>query len=249
MRKLLIAGNWKMHGSRASIQLLLEGMKIDAHKVDAVVFPPYVFLEQVSHLLKNTPIAWGAQNLSHEPSGAFTGEISATMLIEMGCRYVLVGHSERRSLYGESDEIVAKKLLAAHAAGLRPILCVGETQAERDSGHTNDVIFRQLAAVLHLKEGLVAMQDALIAYEPVWAIGTGRTATPEQAQDVHAMIREKVARRDPELAEKIRILYGGSVKASNAANLFIMPDIDGALVGGASLDATEFSTICQMTNS
>jgi triosephosphate isomerase (TIM) len=253
MRKSLIAGNWKMQGSRQSVSALIEGIKtasiddnkVDFHKVEVAVFPPSIFIDQVARELAGTQIRWGAQNMSQEAAGAFTGEISADMLFDFGCYYVLVGHSERRSLYGENDEIVAKKVLAAHLAGLHPIFCVGETQAERDSGHTNDVIFRQLAAVLHMKEGIAALQDAVIAYEPVWAIGTGRTATPEQAQDVHAMIREKVARRDPELAEKIRILYGGSVKASNAANLFVMPDIDGALVGGASLDASEFITICR----
>jgi triosephosphate isomerase (TIM) len=237
MRKPFIAANWKMNGSRQSVNILLDGIKsaaIDFNKVDVAVFPPFVFLDQVAQNLAGTGISWGAQTVSSELAGAFTGEISAAMLLDFSCRYVLIGHSERRSLYGEDDDIIAKKFLAAHTAGLQPILCVGETQSERDNGHTNDVISRQLSV---LRPTLMGLSGAIIAYEPVWAIGTGQTATPEQAQAVHAMIREQVKN------DTMRVLYGGSVKASNAASLFAMADIDGALVGGASLDAAEFGSI------
>jgi triosephosphate isomerase len=238
----MIAGNWKMHGSRESVAALLTGIKSaasNASSVEIVVFPPFVFLEQTQDLLSDTAIAWGGQNLCAEPAGAFTGEVSASMLLEFGCRYVLIGHSERRQLFGENDQLIAKKFDLARKVGLIPILCVGETLAEREAGRTQDIVARQLAAVL--EEGL---HDAIVAYEPVWAIGTGLTATPEQAQEVHAAIRSQVAARDAAIAAELRILYGGSVKSSNAAQLFAMPDVDGALVGGASLDAAEFMRIC-----
>ncbi len=245
MRKPIVAGNWKMHGSRASVAALLE-LLVEARHVSSVIFPPFVFLEQIQRTLQDFPILCGAQNVSHEPAGAFTGEISAAMLLDFGCRYALVGHSERRTLYGENDEIVAKKWVSAYKAGLIPMLCVGETKEEREQNLTTEVITRQLSAVLNTQEGMKNLtSDAIIAYEPVWAIGTGLTASPLQAQEIHAIIRAHIAQQNAELAGKIRILYGGSVKAANAPQLAEMPDIDGALVGGASLDAAEFIAICE----
>jgi triosephosphate isomerase len=245
MRQPLVAGNWKMNGSKASNAALLDGVKAGLPSVDRaalVVCPPFVYLEQVAEALRGTPIALGAQNVSHEPSGAFTGEVSAAMLKDMGCAYVIVGHSERRSYYGEDDLLVAKKFAAVRAAGMKPILCVGETLEERENNVTEAVVARQLAAVIEL-EGAAALQDGVIAYEPVWAIGTGRTATPQQAQDVHAFIRGRIAAIDEAVAEKVQILYGGSVKGSNAEELFGQQDIDGGLIGGASLNADEFLAI------
>lgn len=246
MRKLLVAGNWKMHGSRAEVAELLGHLKLgiaNEQTAEMAVFPPFVFLEQTQKILTGGPIQWGAQNVAAEPKGAFTGEVSAAMLLEFGCRYVLVGHSERRSLYGETDEIVAKKFVLAKQTGLLPVLCVGETLAEREEGRTEQVVKRQLNAVL--SQGVELFHDAVLAYEPVWAIGTGLTASPEQAQAVHAVLRQQVAENAPDIARKIRILYGGSVKAANAQALFSMPDIDGGLVGGASLDVQEFLKIYQ----
>ncbi len=231
-RTRLVAGNWKMHGSRASNSALLEALLPEVGRqgsVECAVCPPYPYLEQVCGRLKGTPIACGAQNLSEHAQGAYTGEVSAAMLKEFGCRYVIVGHSERRQHYGESDARVAAKFAAAQAAGLTPILCVGETLEERESGRTEEVVARQLDAVLNESD----FGEAALAYEPVWAIGTGRNATPEQAQAVHAFLREK-------LRPATRILYGGSVKAQNAAAIFAMPDVDGGLIGGASLVARDF---------
>ncbi len=231
-RTRLVAGNWKMHGSRASNSALLEALLQEVGRqgsVECAVCPPYPYLEQVYGRLKGTPIACGAQNLSEHAQGAYTGEVSAAMLKEFGCRYVIVGHSERRQHYGESDARVAAKFAAAQAAGLTPILCVGETLEERESGRTEEVVARQLDAVLNESD----FGEAALAYEPVWAIGTGRNATPEQAQAVHAFLREK-------LRPATRILYGGSVKAQNAAAIFAMPDVDGGLIGGASLVAQDF---------
>jgi len=208
-----------------------------------VVCPPFVYLQETARLLKDSDVALGAQSLCAEPIGAFTGEVSGTMLRDVGCGYVLVGHSERRQLYGENDALVARKFVAAQAAGLVPVLCVGETLEERERGLTTEVVARQLDAVLAVT-GVGALRSAVIAYEPVWAIGTGRTATPEQAQEVHAMIRARVAAADARIGGEVRILYGGSVKASNARELFAMADIDGGLVGGASLKADEFAQIC-----
>lgn len=245
-RKKLIAGNWKMHGTRDSVRDLLMQLKQNFVAEDAaelVVFPPYVFLEQTEHLLTESAIHWGAQNVAAEASGAFTGEISASMLREFACHYVLIGHSERRLFYGENDAIIAKKMLLASQAGLRPVLCVGETLEQRNLQQTEKVVSEQLTAVIEQAGGVAVFRDAVLAYEPVWAIGTGLTATPEQAQHVHALLRQQVARHDRTLAEQLRILYGGSVKASNAEALFSMPDIDGGLVGGASLDAREFLQI------
>lgn len=248
MRRPLVAGNWKMHGSKTGVRDLLDGIRdgMDAIRdVEVAVCPPFVYLGIVESLLQGTAIAWGAQNLCQVPgSGAYTGEISAAMLNDFGCRYVIVGHSERRNIYGESDALVAEKFSTAVGASLIPILCVGERLEERERGETEAVVARQLDAVLETG-GAAALREAVIAYEPVWAIGTGRTATPAQAQEVHEFIRQRVAQHDAETAAALRILYGGSVKAANAAELFAMPDIDGGLIGGASLQAGEFLAICQ----
>jgi triosephosphate isomerase len=247
MRRKLVAGNWKMHGSLAGNRDLLQSL-VQAlgkgGKADCAVCVPYPYLAQTQELLKGTAIAWGAQNLSEHVQGAYTGEVSAAMLNEFGCRYVLVGHSERRSLYGEGNEVVAQKFVAAVKAGLTPILCLGETLEQREGGVTENVVATQLDVVIQAA-GLSAFSSAVIAYEPVWAIGTGRTATPEQAQEVHAFIRGRLAHHgDAALAQKTCILYGGSVKAQNAAELFAMADIDGGLIGGASLVAKDFLAIC-----
>lgn len=244
MRKKLVAGNWKMHGSQAENAALLVALKPALAGIEAVVCVPFPFLSQVQAALTGSSIAWGAQNLSEQAKGAFTGEVSASMLLEFGCKYVIVGHSERRSLYGESDELVASKYMAAQAAGLIPILCVGESLAERESGVTEAVVARQLDAVIRVA-GVASLARAVVAYEPVWAIGTGKTASPEQAQAVHAFIRSKIAALDAGVAERLVIQYGGSVKASNAAELMAQPDIDGGLIGGASLLADEFVAICR----
>jgi triosephosphate isomerase len=234
-RSRLVAGNWKMHGSRGSNRALLEALAEQLGRkstVEVAVCPPYTYFEQVSALLAGTQIGWGAQNISEHAQGAYTGEVSAAMVKEFGCRYAIVGHSERRQLYGESDARVAAKFAAAQAAGITPILCVGETLEEREAGRTEEVVGRQLDAVTKVS----SFQNAVLAYEPVWAIGTGRNATPDQAQSVHAFLRAR-------LSGDVRILYGGSVKASNAAAIFAMPDIDGGLIGGASLVAKEFLEI------
>jgi triosephosphate isomerase len=233
MRARLVAGNWKMHGSRAANQALLDAIVAGVQGVECAVCVPFPYLAQAAERLRGTQIAWGAQNLSEHASGAHTGEVSAAMLADFGCRYVLVGHSERRQLYGETDAQAAAKFAAAQGAGLRPIFCVGETLEERDAERTEEVVARQLDAVL----GRSKFGDAVLAYEPVWAIGTGRTATPEQAQAVHGVLRKRVG-------EATRILYGGSVKAQNAAAIFSKPDVDGGLIGGASLVAQDFLAIC-----
>jgi triosephosphate isomerase len=246
MRTPLVAGNWKMHGSRADnaslVRSLLDLLRPES-RADVLLCPPYVYLWETGRMLKDTDVGLGAQSLCAESQGAFTGEVSGSMLRDVGCGHVLVGHSERRQLFGETDAVVARKFVAAQAHGLTPVLCVGETLEERESGRTTEVVARQLEAVLSVC-GAAALGNAVIAYEPVWAIGTGRNATPEQAQEVHAMIRGKVAALDATMAGSVRILYGGSVKASNARELFAMPDIDGGLVGGASLKAEEFAQIC-----
>lgn len=248
MRTPLVAGNWKMHGSTASIktllQTLLQGRERFA-QVEMAVFPPFVYLDLVGQYLHGSPIAWGAQNVCAEAAGAFTGEISAAMLQDLQCRYVLVGHSERRTLYGETDQQVAAKFIAALRTSLRPVLCVGETAAERQQGATFQVIERQLAVALKLADNLPTLSEAVIAYEPVWAIGTGQNATPEQAQAVHQAIRAQLNQHQAQLGAKMRIIYGGSVKADNAAALFAQSDIDGALVGGASLQANQFIEIAE----
>lgn len=247
MRQPLVAGNWKMNGSRDSVATLLEGIKAgmaDINATEVAVCPPYVFIPEAQQRLAGTDIGWGGQNLSTEPAGAFTGEVAASMLLDYGCRYVIVGHSERRTLYGEDDALVARKFAVARKAGLIPILCVGETLSEREQGITEAVVARQLTAVIEL-EGVAALAEAVVAYEPVWAIGTGRTATPEQAQQVHAFIRQRVAEHDATVAEGLRILYGGSMKPDNAAELMAQFDIDGGLIGGASLVAQDFLAICK----
>ncbi len=245
MRQVLIAGNWKMNGSRSSIRELLDGVKAGAGEVksaELAVCAPFPYLADVQAQLDGSGIAWGAQNLNTEEKGAFTGEVSASMLLDFACKYVIVGHSERRTLYGEDDALVAKKFAVARKAGLKPILCVGETLEEREADVTEDVVARQLDAVIDL-EGVAALADGVIAYEPVWAIGTGKTATPDQAQAVHAFIRNKLATADAGVAEKVQILYGGSMNPGNAAELLAMADIDGGLIGGASLKADDFLAI------
>lgn len=246
MRRPLIAGNWKMHGSRAEnaelIEALLLGLPAQT-PVEIVVCPPNVYLWETGRLLKSSSIALGAQSVCADALGAFTGEVSAGMLKDVGCKYVIVGHSERRAIYKEDDALVARKFLVAQSHGLIPILCVGETLEERERGQTMQVVSRQLTAVLDLA-GAAALRTAVIAYEPVWAIGTGKNASPAQAQEVHAHIRAAIAGRDAKIAADVRILYGGSVKAANAHELFAMPDVDGGLVGGASLKADEFLKIC-----
>lgn len=246
MRQPLVAGNWKMNGSLDSINTLVEGIKAGLGEVktaEVAVCPPFVYIPQVVQMLSGTAVSVGSQDVSDEEFGAFTGEVAGPMLRDVGCTYAIVGHSERRSIYGESDEFTARKFAAARRFGLTPILCVGELLEEREAGTTETVVGRQLDAVIEL-EGIAALGEAVIAYEPVWAIGTGRTASPEQAQEVHAFIRNKLAGLDAGVAGKVRILYGGSVKAANAAELFAMADIDGGLIGGASLQAGEFLGIC-----
>lgn len=247
MRRPLVAGNWKLNGDRAANSLLLTAICAglpDARSADVMVCPPFVYLAEIREMLGDGGIQLGAQDVCAESSGAFTGEVSAGMLRDVGCSHVLVGHSERRSLFGESDDLVARKYQAACAGGLSPILCVGETRKEREAGVTKEVVARQLAAVID-RVTAAELASGIVAYEPVWAIGTGLTATPAQAQEVHALIRAIVAARDARIAAELRILYGGSVKGSNAAALFSEPDIDGGLVGGASLDAADFLTICR----
>ena len=250
MRQPLVAGNWKMNGTLESVTALVEGIKSGLDSVttaEMAVCPPYVYIPQVAAMLEGTAITLGSQDVSDQESGAHTGEVAPGMLTDVGCKYAIIGHSERRSIYGESDEFTARKFAAARRAGLVPILCVGESLEEREQGITEQVVARQLDAVIDL-EGIAALGEAVIAYEPVWAIGTGKTASPEQAQEVHAFIRGKLAGQDGGVAEKVQILYGGSVKGSNAAELFAMADIDGGLIGGASLDADDFLAIGQAGN-
>ena len=247
MRQPLVAGNWKMNGSRDSVKALVEGLRAGVGSidgVDVVVCAPFVFIADVQALAGDAGLYIGAQNCATDDAGAFTGEIAAGMLPDFGCSHVIVGHSERRSLYGESDAVVATKYAKVQAAGMTPILCVGELLEEREQGITEEVVARQLDAVLD-SSGVASLANAVIAYEPVWAIGTGRTATPEQAQEVHAFIRSRVAARDAQVAEGVRILYGGSMKGSNAVELIGQADVDGGLIGGASLKADEFLAICR----
>ncbi|MHB1870097.1 MAG: triose-phosphate isomerase [Steroidobacteraceae bacterium] len=245
MRRPIVAGNWKMHGTRADNARLIEellGGHPDRAAAECLVFPPFVYLQEVGRLVRDTPIGLGAQSVCAEAQGAFTGEVSAGMLKDVGCSHVLVGHSERRWIYHEDDQLVARKFAAAQAKSLVPILCVGEHLWDRENGRTEEMVSRQLDAVIDLC-GVAALQAGIIAYEPMWAIGTGRTATPEQAQAVHAFIRERIGERDAKIANATRVLYGGSVKGSNAAELFAQPDVDGGLIGGASLNAEEFLAI------
>jgi triosephosphate isomerase len=246
MRRKLVAGNWKMHGNLAENEALLSGLLAGMGSVKAgvAVCVPFPYLAQAQAKLTGSNIAWGAQNMSQQAKGAFTGEVSASMLNDFACTYVIVGHSERRAIYGESDALVADKYAAAQAAGLIPILCVGETLDEREAGITESVVARQLDAVIE-KCGVASLAKAVVAYEPVWAIGTGKTASPEQAQAVHAYIRGKVRALDAGVAEGLVIQYGGSMKAANAVELLGQPDIDGGLIGGAALVADEFLAICR----
>ena len=240
MRIPLVAGNWKMHGNRALNRALLDAVLAGIKPlsgVECAVCVPYPYLGEAAAQLKGTALALGAQNLSEHAQGAYTGEVSAPMLKEFDCRYALVGHSERRQLYGETDVAVAAKFTAAAGQGVTPVLCLGETLAEREAGRTEEVVGRQLDAVLH-SNGKKIFEQAVVAYEPVWAIGTGRKATPEQAQQVHGFLRQR-------LLPQTRILYGGSVKKENAAVLFALPDVDGGLIGGASLVAADFVAIVQ----
>ncbi len=245
MRRPIVAGNWKMHGSREENAGLVAGVAdaVGSCAAEVIVFPPAVYVAEVVRLAAGSAVAVGAQTLATEALGAYTGEVSGAMLKDVGATHVLVGHSERRALYGETDAVVARKFQAALAAGIVPVLCVGETLEEREAGVTEAVVARQLEAVV-TAAGVGAFAAAVVAYEPVWAIGTGRTASPEQAQAVHAFIRGYFAAKDATLADQLRVLYGGSVKASNAAELFGMADVDGGLVGGASLKADEFVRIC-----
>lgn len=250
MRQPLVAGNWKMNGSTDSVTALLAGIKAGIDSVttaEMAVCPPYVYIPQAATTLAGTPVSYGAQDVSDQESGAYTGEVSPGMLTDMGCTYAIVGHSERRSIYGESDEFTASKFAAARKAGLVPILCVGELLEEREQGITQQVVERQLDAVINL-EGIAAIGSSVIAYEPVWAIGTGKTATPDQAQEVHAFIRSKLAGLDASVAAGVRILYGGSMNPGNAADLLAMEDIDGGLIGGASLKPDDFLAIGRAAN-
>ena len=247
MRKPFVAGNWKMHGTRDSAAALARAVVAglpDELVAEVAVCPPFVHLFELARQLKDTGVSLGAQDVCAEDQGAFTGEVSAPMLRDLECRYAIVGHSERRAQYGEGDCLVARKFMAAQRAALTPILCIGETLEQREAGSSEEVVGRQLKAVLDAA-GIAAFAQAIVAYEPVWAIGTGRTATPQQAQDVHATIRDALRRADAAVAAGVRIIYGGSVKAANALELFAMPDVDGGLIGGASLDAGQFISICQ----
>jgi triosephosphate isomerase len=245
MRRTLIAGNWKMNGSLESIGALMDGIKAGLGEVsnaDMAVCPPAIYLMKVRSLIGDADIALGSQNVCDQASGAFTGEIAPSMLKEAGCKYAIIGHSERRSLYGESDELVARRYAMAVESGVTPILCIGETLEERESGVTEEVVARQLDAVIDT-QGIDALGNGVIAYEPVWAIGTGKTATPDQAQAVHAFIRAKLSALSTTVADNVQILYGGSMNAGNAADLLSQTDIDGGLIGGASLKAEDFLAI------
>lgn len=247
MRRPMVAGNWKMHGTRASVAELTQGLgnMLIPEGIEVAVFPPALFINEVIDGLKGKGIIVGAQNSAVQPEqGALTGEVAPSQLAEVGCKLVLIGHSERRQVIGESEEVLNRKFAAAQKSGLTPVLCIGETLQEREAGKTLEVVGRQLSGVIDAF-GIAAFANAVIAYEPVWAIGTGLTASPQQAQDVHAAIRKQLAAKDAEVAQNVQLLYGGSVKAANAAELFGMPDIDGGLIGGASLNADEFGAICR----
>ena len=255
MRRKLVVGNWKMHGNLASNKVLLEGIITglrDDQNADYVVCVPNPYLFQARELLTNSNILWGGQNVNQHTQGAFTGAVAPHMLTDLGCTYVLLGHSERRVLFHETNLTAAARFDASIKAGLTPVLCVGETLAEHEAGLTEVIVASQMDAVLATLGDAAfakAMQvNMVFAYEPVWAVGTGKTATPQQAQTVHEFIRNRIARRNEDAATQVRIIYGGSIKASNAAELFAMPDVDGGLVGGASLLAEEFVEICKHAN-
>lgn len=245
-RRPLVAGNWKLNGTRQSVAELASAICAGSapEGVEVLVCPAFVHLSDVAGVISNFAVHLGAQDCATQSSGAFTGEVSADMLVESGCEYVIVGHSERRALFGDTNEVVAAKCVAAQQAGLLPIFCVGETLEEREADQVEHVIGGQLDALITLA-GVDAFARLVVAYEPVWAIGTGKTASPEQAQAVHALIREKIRALDTSVADKLRILYGGSVKPDNAATLFAQADIDGGLIGGAALDAGSFLSICK----
>lgn len=249
MRQTIIAANWKMNGTRESVATLLAGFRdgIAADQAQVMVFPPSVYLAQVQAELAGSQLVWGAQNIHPQPEGAYTGEISLPMVQDFGCTAVLVGHSERRELFGDTDEWVAEKVAAALTAGVTPLLCIGETLAEREADQSVQVCQQQLDAVI-AKVGIQAMAQLVVAYEPVWAIGTGVTASPEQAQSMHSALRAYLAEQDAEVAQRVQILYGGSMKAANAAQLLAQPDIDGGLIGGASLQVDEFVSICRLAD-
>ena len=250
MRKQIVAGNWKMNGNLESIISLMDGIVsgIDANSnAQVIVCSPYIYLPLIAGELVDTAVEFGAQNVSQYESGAYTGEISASMLQDYCCDYAIIGHSERRHIFGETDQDIADKYKKAQEHGITPILCVGELLEEREADKTAEVVIRQIDAILS-SSGVESLQNAIIAYEPVWAIGTGKTATPEQAQEVHKLIRETIAKQSGTIASSLRILYGGSVKPSNAAELFAMEDIDGGLIGGASLEAEDFLAICAAAN-
>jgi triosephosphate isomerase len=242
MRSKIVAGNWKMHGSKTMVQELLSDLLdgLEADYCEAIVLPPAIYLGQTQSLLANTQLSYGAQNVAAAEQGAYTGEISAPMLQEFGCKYTLIGHSERRKYYSETNESVADKVILAHKHNIKPIICMGETLEERQAEQTFEIIKNQLTFILMLDNWRDLLQNAILAYEPVWAIGTGCTADPEQAQEVHEFIRNIIADKDVGVAMKLPILYGGSVKPDNAEGLFAKADIDGALVGGASLKAQDF---------
>ena len=247
MRQPLVAGNWKLNGSKESTKQLIEGIMggmADVNAAEVCVCPPAIYIQQVAELLKGTDIAYGTQNVCDQESGAYTGEISSGMLKDFGCKYAIIGHSERRAIYGETDALIAQRFIAAVNGGVIPILCIGELLEEREAGETENVVAKQIDAVIDAA-GIDTFASAVIAYEPVWAIGTGKTATPDQAQEVHAFIRQRLAGHNADVAEKIQILYGGSVKPDNAEEIFAKPDIDGGLIGGASLDADSFLAICR----
>lgn len=247
MRQRFVGGNWKMNGNQSELLALtrdiLQALD-DSSDTDVALFPSFVYLSAIYQLLSQSSIMLGAQTLNEHEKGAYTGEVSASMLKDIGCRYVLIGHSERRHIYGEDNTLLTEKFKIAMQHDLIPILCVGETQTEREDGKTENIILEQLNAVID-KTNIDPFSKAIIAYEPVWAIGTGLSATPEQAQSVHAFIRNTIAKHSTDIAQNLRIIYGGSVKSNNASALFNMPDIDGGLIGGASLNASEFISICK----
>ena len=247
MRQPLVAGNWKMNGSKASAEELLAGIKAgigDIEQTEVAVCPPFPFLQMVGEALQGSPVALGAQNTATEASGAYTGEVAASMLKDFGCKYVIIGHSERRQYYVEDDAIVAKKAAQVAEYGMIPILCVGETLEERERGEMEAVVAKHIDGVLNTS-GVEAFKKLVVAYEPVWAIGTGMTATPAQAQEVHAFIRQRIGAKDASIAAGLRILYGGSMKPGNAVELMGQTDIDGGLIGGAALKADDFLAICK----
>jgi len=244
MRQKMVAGNWKMNGTGNSVRELVSGIKagLNGPSAEVVVCPPFVYLSHVAGDIAGTSVKLAAQNMCDKDVGAFTGEVSGPMLKDLGCEYVILAHSERRAMYGETDEVAARKYAAALKNNLKPIFCIGETLGEREQDITEDVIARQVDAIIKA-EGVASLANAVLAYEPVWAIGTGKTATPDQAQSVHAFIRNRIANLDKGIAESLRILYGGSMNPGNAADLIARPDIDGGLIGGASLKAEDFLAI------